>query len=61
VSAREITDAAAGLLTEYGDVRSAERAAGARTQTACNTAERGFWSAVRLLLAATEDARTAAG
>lgn len=54
----EITRAAAGLLTEFGDVQSAERAAGARIQVACNASERGFWGAVRLLLAAAEDARS---
>lgn len=51
----EITQAAARLLIEFGDAESAERAAGARIQTACNAGERAFWGAVRTLLAADEE------
>ena len=55
------TTAAAQLLIEFGDVTSAERAAGARIQTACNTSERQFWSTVRILLAAEHDRRACEG
>ena len=55
------TAAAAQLLIEFGDVSSAERAAGARIQTACNASERQFWSTVRLLLAAEQDRRACEG
>ncbi|MDB4879610.1 MAG: hypothetical protein JWL60_1056 [Gemmatimonadetes bacterium] len=47
----ETTRAAAQLLTEFGDVQSAERAAAARVQTACNAVERAFWSRVRACVA----------
>jgi hypothetical protein len=50
----DILSAAARLLAEFGDVQSAERAAGARVQTACNTSERGYWDAVRRVLTAQE-------
>ena len=54
----EASIAAARLLVEFGDVQSAERAAGARAQGACNAVERQFWGGVRLLLAVAEDERT---
>ena len=47
-----ITRATAQLLVEYGDVESAERAAAARIQSACNASERRFWDAVRARLSA---------
>jgi hypothetical protein len=50
----DILSAAARLLAEFGDVQSAERAAGARIQTACDTSERGYWDAVRRVLTAHE-------
>jgi len=46
----EVVCAAARLIAEFGDVRSAERAAGARIQTACNAGERARWAAVRAVL-----------
>jgi hypothetical protein len=55
-----VTEAAERLLTEFGDAQSAARAAGARTQTACNATERNFWGSVRLLLSAAEDTRSSA-
>lgn len=52
MTASEIARAAAELLVEFGDVESAERAAGARIQTACNASERAWWAAVRTSLEA---------
>ena len=46
----DILAAAARLLAEFGDARSAERAAGARAHTACNAVERGHWQRVQALL-----------
>jgi hypothetical protein len=60
MSSSQVTEAAARLLIEFGDAQSAARAAGARTQTACNAVERNFWGGVRLILAAAEDTRTSA-
>lgn len=52
MTALETTVAAARLMIEFGDVQSAERAAGARVQAACNASERRFWDEVRRLLSA---------
>jgi len=60
MSQSQTTLAAAELLVEFGDVQSAERAAGARAQGACNAVERQFRGGVRLILAVAEDERTSA-
>lgn len=55
MSASEAAAAAARLRAEFGDAASAERAAGARIQAACNATERRFWGDVRRLLTAADE------